>query len=52
MAAEREELLADCVDAVRELCFRWINEDNGMSKWECAEALLEVLAGHSLGESS
>lgn len=53
-AETREERLKACVDAVRELCFRWIDEEDndGMGKWECAEAVLEVLSGHSFGEGS
>jgi hypothetical protein len=50
----REQRLKACVDAMRELCFRWIDEedDGDMGKWECAEAMLSVLSSHTLGESS
>lgn len=55
MAAEtRESRLAACVDSVRELCFRWLDEDDDgdVCKWDCAEAVLQVLAEHCAAEGS
>lgn len=53
MAAEtREQRMKACIDEMRALCFRWLDEeDNGdMGKWECAEELLTVLSSYSFGE--